>query len=41
MLVVVFGKVELLGADKNWAALIDYCQQNECFIEGKELAQNL
>lgn len=41
MLVVIFGKVNLLSNDTNWADLIEYCKENESYIEDKELIQLL
>lgn len=41
MLVVIFGKVDLLGADPNWKDLIEYCKENESYIEDKDLIQKL
>ncbi|XP_031619254.1 probable RNA helicase armi [Contarinia nasturtii] len=41
MLVVIFGKVNLLEADPNWADLIAYCKEHESYIDGKDIIQIL
>lgn len=41
MLVAVFGKASLLEKDPNWFALIEYCKQNQAYIEGKDIIQIL
>ncbi|XP_031633403.1 probable RNA helicase armi [Contarinia nasturtii] len=41
MLVVIFGKVNLLEADPNWADLISYCKEHESYIDGKDIIQIL
>lgn len=41
MLVVIFGKASLLKGDPNWNALIEYCVENNAYLEGKDVVQIL
>lgn len=41
MLVVVFGRASLLCTDDNWNELIQYCCENDAYIDGKDIVKNL